>query len=124
MLEQQSLCHKLPNSFNSVETDDIEEQCVNKRHKIIQDFKRRMLRVKLEQWETKIQHYEYLYKQDLIAFKSGTFRTSSSYQMCHFDMLIHFVKAYVYHHTIKSIRQIRYKESCLHIKLLRHQRRR
>ncbi len=43
--------------------------------------------------------------------------------MRQFDMLMYFVKTYLYHHTNIIIRQIRYKESCRHIKLLRqHQR--
>jgi hypothetical protein len=126
MFEQRILCHKLPNSLNSIRIDDNnEEKCaVNKRHKIIQDLKRQMLNIELEQYEAKIQHYEYLYEQELSAFESETFRINSSYQMCHLNMLIYSVKAYVYHHTNMLIRQIRYKESCLHIKLLRHSRRR
>ena len=124
MFEQRILCHKLPNSFNSIKADNNEEQCVNKRHKTIQDLKRRLLHVEIEQYETKIQHYESLYEQELVAFKSATYEINSSYQICHFNMLIHFVQTYVYHHTNILIRQIRYKESCLHIKLLRHYRRR
>jgi hypothetical protein len=37
---------------------------------------------------------------------------------------MHFVEAYLYHHTNRLIRRIRYKESCLHLKLDRHHRRR
>jgi hypothetical protein len=120
MFEQQILCHKLPDSFYSIKVDNNEEQCVNKRNKIIQDLKRRMLNVELEQYEIKIQHYESLYEQELVAFQSETFRTNSSYQMHKLDMLMYSVKTYLYHHTNILIRQIRYKESCLHIKLLRH----
>ena len=36
---------------------------------------------------------------------------------------MYFVKIYVYHHTKLLLRQIRYKESCFHVKLLRHHRR-
>jgi hypothetical protein len=86
MFEQQILCHKLPDSFDSIKVDNNEEQCVNKRNKIIQDLKRRMLNVELEQYEIKIQHYKYLYEQELTAFKSETFRINSSYQMCQLNM--------------------------------------
>jgi hypothetical protein len=120
MFEQRILCHQLPNSFNSITIDNNEEPCVNKRHKMIQDLKRQMLNIELEQYEMRIQHYDYLYEQELTAFESETFRINSSYQMCHFNMLIYFVKTYVYHHATILIRQIRYKESCCHIKLLRH----
>ena len=120
IFEQQILCHQLPNSINSITIDNNEEQRVNKRHKIIQELKRQILNIELEEYEKRIQHYEYLYEQELTAFESETFRINSSYQMCHFNMLIYFVKTYVYHHTNIMIRQIRYKESCCHIKLLRH----
>ncbi len=70
IFEQQILCHKVPNNlFNSINVDHIEEQCVNKRHKIIQDLKRRMLNAKLEEYEIKIQNYEYQYEQELSAFE-------------------------------------------------------
>ncbi len=36
---------------------------------------------------------------------------------------MYFVKIYVYHHTKLLLRQIRYKESCFHAKLLRQHRR-
>jgi len=124
IFEQRIVCHKLPKSFDSIiQTDNHEEQCVNKRNKIIQDLKRRMLNIELEQYEINIQHYECLYEQELIAFKSEIFRTNSSYQMCQFDMLMYFVKAYLYHHTNILIRQIRYKESCLRVKLSRQHHR-
>ena len=35
---------------------------------------------------------------------------------------MYFVKIYVYHHIKLFVRQILYKESCLHVKLLYHQR--
>jgi hypothetical protein len=123
MFEQRILCHKLPNSFDCIKVDNNEKLCVNKRNKIIQDFKRRMLNVELEQYEVKTQHYEYLYEQELVAFKSETFKTNSSYQMHKLDMLMYTVKTYLYHRTNILIRQIRYKESRLHAKLLRHDHR-
>jgi hypothetical protein len=79
--------------------------------------------VELEQYELKIQQYEYLFEQDLSIFQSTIYKTESSYQICHFNELMYFVKIYVYHHTKLLLRQIRYKESCFHAKLLRHYRR-
>ena len=78
------------------------------------------MNVELEQYEIKIQHYEHLYEQELTAFESETYNTNSSYQICQLDMLMHFVQTYLYHHTNILIRQIRFKESCLHVKLIRH----
>ena len=99
MFEQQILCHKLPKSFDSIKTHNNEEEWVNKRHKIIQDFKRRMLNIELGQYEIEIQQYEYLYEQELTAFESETSKINSSYQMCQLNMFMHFVKTYLYHHT-------------------------
>jgi len=118
IFEQQILCHKVPNSlFNSIHVDHIEEQCFNKHHKIIQDLKRRILNAKLEEYEIKIQNYDHRFEQELTAFESETFHTNSSHQMCHFNELMHLIKTYVYHHANILIRQIRYKESWLHVKL-------
>jgi hypothetical protein len=108
MFEQRILCHKLPNSFNSITINDNEEQCVNKRNKMVQDLKLQMLNIELERYELKIQHYEHLYEQELATFQSEIYRTESSYQICHLNELMYFVKIYVYHHTKLMLRQIRY----------------
>jgi len=60
-----------------------------------------MLNIELGQYAIEIQQYKYLYEQELTAFKSETCKINSPYQMC------------------RLIHQIRYKESCLHVKLLR-----
>ncbi len=124
MFEQRILCHELPSSFNSITIYNNEEQCVIKRNKMVQDLKRQMLNVELEQYELKIQHYEHRYEQELATFQSEVYKTESSYQICRLNELMHFVQIYVYQHTKLLIRQIRYKESCFHAKLLRHHRRR
>jgi len=123
MFEQRILCHKLPNSFNSITMNFNQEQCVNKRNKMVQDLKRQMLNTELEQYELKIQHYEHLYEQELATFQSEIYKTESSYQISFLNELMYYVKIYVYHHTKLLLRQIRYKESCLRVKLLRHHRR-
>jgi hypothetical protein len=87
MFEQRILCRKLPKSFDSIQIDNHEKQCVNGYNKIIRDTKRRLLNVELEQHEIKIQHYEHLYQQDLIAFKTEILKNNSSYQIREFDML-------------------------------------
>jgi hypothetical protein len=123
MFEQRILYHKLPNSFDTININNNEEQCVNKRNKMIQDLKRQMLNAELERYELKIQHYEHLYEQGLVTFQSEIYKTESSYQISHLSELMYFVKIYVYHHTKLLLHQIRYKESCFHVKLLRQQRR-
>jgi len=89
MFEQQIHSHKLPNLFNSIKVDHIEEVCVNKRHRIIQNLKHRMLDVELEQYEIQIQNYEYQYEQELTTLNSEISKTNSSYQMCQLNMLTH-----------------------------------
>jgi hypothetical protein len=81
MFEQRILCHKLPNSFNFLATNNNEEQSVNKRNKMIQDLKRQMFNTELERYELKIQHYEHLYEQELATFQSEIYRAKSSYQI-------------------------------------------
>ena len=121
MFEQRILCHKLPKSFDCIKIDNDQEQCVNKRNKIIQVLKRRMLNVELERYENKIQHYEHLYQQDLTALELQILNPSSSDHKWQTDILMHFVKLYFNHHTNRLISQIRFKESRLHVKLI-HQR--
>jgi len=121
-LKQRILCHKLPKSYDCIDTDINREPCVNKRNKIIQDLKRRMLNVELEQYEIKIQHYEHLYQQELTTLYSHISNPTSSDHQCQVNVLMHFIKLYFDHHTNRLIRQIRYKESCLRIKLIRQHR--
>jgi len=115
MFEQRILCHKLPNSFNFLTINNNEKQSVNKRKKMIQDLKRQMLNTELER-------YEHLYEQELATFQSEIYKTESSYQIWQLNELMYFVKIYVYHHTKLWLRQLRYKESCFRVKLLRHHR--
>ena len=96
MFEQQILYRTLPNSFNGIQLRNDEEQCINKRHKIIQDLKRQILNIELEEYEMTIQHYDYLYEQELTAFELETSKINLPYQWCHFDMLIYLVKTYIY----------------------------
>jgi hypothetical protein len=124
LFEQRILCHELPNSFDSINTHNSHEQCVNKRNKMTQELKRQMLNSELEKYEMKIQHYEDLYERELETFQSEIYKTGSSYQIDHRNEIIYSVKIYVYHHTEMLLRRIRYKESCFRVKLLRHHRRR
>jgi hypothetical protein len=124
MFEQRILCHELPNSINTININNLQEECVNKRNKMVQDLKRQMLNSELEQYETNTHQYETLYEQGLASFQSEIYKTDSSYQINRHDELMYFVKIYVYHHTKLLLRQIRYKESCFHVKLQRYHRRR
>jgi hypothetical protein len=80
MFEQRILCHKLPNSFNSITINNNEVKSVNENSKMVQDSKRLMLNAELEQYELKIQNYEHQYEQQLAAFQSAIYRSDSSDQ--------------------------------------------
>ena len=121
--EQRILCHQLSNSFDCIKTDVDREQCINKRNKNIPELKRRMLNVELEQYENKIEHYEHLYQQDLNALQLQILTSTSSDQKRKADILMDLVISYLQHHTNSLIRYIRFKESRLHDKLIRHRRR-
>ena len=54
MFEQQILCHRLQKSFDPVPADNHEQQSVNRYNKTIQNLKRQMLNVELEQYEIEI----------------------------------------------------------------------
>ena len=99
MFEQQIVYHKVPKAFNHVNIANDTGHSTKKQQKCIQVTKRRMLHMDLEQYETNIQHYDHLYEQELDTFKSEIYQLNSFYQMSCRDMLIHFVKMYLYHHT-------------------------
>jgi len=123
MFEQRILCHMLPNSFNNITLRNDEESHATVRNKTMQDFKRRMLKMKLGQYEAEIQHYESLYEKELSIFESEIYGNNSPYQISHVNELMHYLKTYLYHHTKLFLFHIRYKESRFHVKLLRKQRR-
>ena len=72
----------------------------------------------------KIQHYEHLYQQEFNTLQSQLLNPTSSDQKCQVDIVMYFLKSYFDHHTKRLIRQIRYRESCLHVKLIRQHRHR
>jgi hypothetical protein len=123
MFEQRILCHRLPKSLDDIKVDVEQEQCAKKQNKIIQELKRRMLNEELEKYENKIQDYEHLYQQDLAVLEIQISIPTSSDHQRQVATLTHFIKQYFGHYTDRFLRQIRYQESCLHAKLLRHHRR-
>lgn len=124
MFEQQILCHQLPNSFNSmVNQNGDEKQSTNKEtDKTVQALKRRILNAKLEQYESDLQQYAQLYNRELTKLEFETCNMSSLHQIGLIGQIMYDVKLYVHQHTKLFLRQIRYKESCFHAKLLRQHR--
>jgi len=123
MFEQRILCHKLPKSFDAIEPILVQEQCESKSKKLIQESKRQMLHAQMENYENRIQYYEDLYQQDLNKLQLQILNPNPVVDRCQIDILMYCVQLYFNHYTNRLIRQIRYKESCLHAKLLRHSRR-
>ena len=122
MFQQRIVCHRLPKSFDCITVENIEQQCKHKQNKIIQEMKRQMLNVELEQYERKLQDYEHLYQRELAAFERHLFETNSGRPIHDINEMISYIKTYLHHQTNKWMRHIRYSESCLRIKLLRHSR--
>ena len=83
-------------------------------------MKRQMLNVELEQYERKLQDHEHLYQQELVAFELQFHETNKNRQVHELNEMIKCIKTYLHHQTKKWMRHIRYSESCLRIKLLRH----
>jgi hypothetical protein len=123
MLEQRILCRALPKSFDDIKFDVEQEPCAKKRNKIIQELKRRMLNEELEKYENKIQYYENVYQQELAVLEIQISNPTSSDHQRQVAILTHFIKQYFSHYTDRFLRRIRFQESCLHTKLLRHHRR-
>jgi len=123
IFEQQILCHQLPNSIHRIKIPNSDKAFhENASDKSIQDFKRRILNIELEKYELSIQQYEYEFEQEFTAFQSETSKTNSLCQMSQWNMFMHIIQTYLYHNTNILICQVRYKESCLHMKLLRNSR--
>jgi hypothetical protein len=82
-----------------------------------------MLNEELEKYENKIQYYEHLYQQELAVLEIQISNPTSSDHKRQVTILTHFIKQYFSHYTDRFLRQIRYQESWLHAKILRHYRR-
>ncbi|CAF5171748.1 unnamed protein product, partial [Rotaria magnacalcarata] len=86
-------------------------------------LKRRKLNDQLKNYELKLQHYEDLYQTEINIFESKLIQTSLNHQHIQADIFMTLLKCYLSHYTNRLIRQIRYKEACVHVKLLRQHRR-
>ena len=118
MFEQRIVCQQLPNSFYESNPSIDAKQNINKCKKTVQEFKCRMLNSELEQFEIKIQQYEDLYQEQLNAFQLEMVHNTNSHQLCQVEMLQRLLQTYLYYHTSKFLRHIRWKESNYHVKLV------
>ncbi len=103
MFEQRIFCHRLPKSFDDIKIEVEQDQNANKRNKIIQELKRRMLNKELEKYENKIQYYEHLYQQDLVALQIQISNPTSDHKR-QVEILTRFIKQYFSHYTDRFLR--------------------
>ena len=124
MFEQRIVCHRLPKSVDRTTTDLEQRQLTNKHKKMVQELKRLILNVELEDYETAIQQYECSYQQELATLEQQIRNPTSDEHRCQTDTLMYFLHSYLKHLTDRLLRRVRFKESCLRANLRRHQRRR
>jgi hypothetical protein len=123
MFQQRIVCHRLPQSLEDIPERNDQKESVNVNNKWIQEMKRQKLHLELEQYERQILDYEHRYQQALSNFELDLWKTYYSDSKNQFDRIMQCLRAYFNHWKTRSMRAIRYKESCLRAKLRRHQRR-
>ncbi|CAM4905503.1 unnamed protein product [Rotaria socialis] len=124
IFEQRILCHSLPKTFDDIPIVTYQNLFGNEANKIMQELKRRKLNDQLKNYELKLQDYEDLYQTEINIFESKLIQTSLNHQHIQADIFMTLLKCYLSHYTNRLIRQIRYKEACVHVKLVRQHRRR
>ncbi|CAF3339065.1 unnamed protein product [Rotaria socialis] len=95
----------------------------NEANKIIQELQPRKLNDQLKKYELKLKHYEDLYQNEINMFESKLIQTSLNHQHTQVGISMTLLKYYLSHHTNQLIRQIRYREACVHVKLVRQHHR-
>ncbi|CAF1230505.1 unnamed protein product, partial [Rotaria magnacalcarata] len=123
IFEQRILCHSLPKKFDDIPILTYQNLFGNEANKILQELKRRKLNDQLKNYELKLQHYEDLYQTEINIFESKLIQTSLNHQHILADIFMTLLIFYLSHYTNRLIRQIRYKEACVHVKLVRQHRR-
>ncbi|CAM4796041.1 unnamed protein product [Rotaria magnacalcarata] len=123
IFEQRILCHSLPKTFDDIPIVTYQNLFGNEANKIMQELKRRKLNDQLKNYELKLQDYEDLYQTEINIFESKLIQTSLNHQHIQADIFMTLLKCYLSHYTNRLIRQIRYKEACVHVKLVRRHHR-
>lgn len=123
MFEQRIVCRRLPVAFHR-KTADLEQRARSNRHKkMVQELKRVMLNVELEDYEIAIQDYEQSYQDELLKLEQQIRNPSTDEHKRHTDILLYFLHSYLQQLTDRLLRRVRFKESCLRVSLRRHHRR-
>jgi hypothetical protein len=113
----------LPKAFDDIPIAKYQNLFGNEANKIMQELKRRKLNDQLKKYELKLMHYEDLYQTEINMFESKLIQISLNHEHTQSDILMTLLRCYLSHQTNRLIRQIRYKESFVHVKLVRQYRR-
>ncbi|CAF4937434.1 unnamed protein product [Rotaria socialis] len=89
----------------------------------MQELKRRKLNDQLKNYELELQQYEDLYQTEINIFESKLTDIRLNHQHTRADIFMTLLRCYLSHQTNRLIRQMRYKESFVHVKLVRQYRR-
>ncbi|CAF1538327.1 unnamed protein product, partial [Adineta ricciae] len=78
MPEQQILCHRLPESLDSI-LPNLDAKKLSKKHcKMVQELKRFTLNLELQRYEEDIHHYEQLYQEEFNKLQQQILNSTSS----------------------------------------------
>ena len=118
LFEVTIVCKSLPRSINDtvvethVDTTNSQRQVVQQHRNQIRHQKRQMLLKQLEDYESVIEQLEYVYQQELLALKLGM-----SSQTDRVEAWMPCINGYLHHRTERMMRDIRYRETRLRVKL-------
>lgn len=90
---------------------------------MVQELKRVMLNVELEDYEIAIQDYERSYQEQLLELEQQIRNPSADEHKRQIDTLLYVLHSYLQQLTDRLLRRVRFKESCLRVSLRRQQRR-
>ncbi|CAF1535325.1 unnamed protein product [Adineta ricciae] len=124
MLEQQILCHQLPESLDSI-LPNLDMKKLSQKHcKMVQELKRFTLNLELQRYEEDIHRYEQLYQEEFNKLQEQIQNPTSSDYKHQIDILMYSVESYLNNYKHRLLRQIRHREACFHTNLIRQRRRR
>ncbi|CAF1449613.1 unnamed protein product [Adineta ricciae] len=123
MLEQQILCHQLPESLDSI-LPNLDMKKLSQKHcKMVQELKRFTLNLELQRYEEDIHRYEQLYQEEFNKLQEQIQNPTSSDYKHQIDILMYSVESYLNNYKHRLLRQIRHREACFHTNLIRQRRR-
>ncbi|CAF1525617.1 unnamed protein product [Adineta ricciae] len=124
MLEQEILCHRLPESLDSI-VPNLDVKKLSQKHcKMVQELKQLTLNLELQRYEEDIHRYEQLYQEEFNKLQQQIHNPTPSDYKHQIDILVYSVESYLDNYKYILLRQIRHREACFHTNLIRKRRRR